>query len=64
MDTHFISINFIIKGCYIFLSSHRKTYHELSSLEDELNNLQSECVLFDIPQPSSKLILKCKEEIK
>ena len=61
---NFLSLELFSYSCTNSYSLLSRTNRELASIEEEMKDLQSECDLFDIHQPSLKLITQSREELK
>ena len=60
----FLSLELFSYSCRNSYSLLCRTNKEIATIEREIKSLQSECDLFDIHQPSLKLITQSREELK
>ena len=60
----FLSLELFSYSCKKYYSLLSRTNKDIATIEREIKSLQSECDLFDIHQPSLKLITQSREELK
>ena len=61
---NFLSLELFSYSCRNYYSLLNRTNREIATMEMEIKSLQSECDLFDIQQPSLKLISQSREDLK
>ena len=61
---NFLSLDLFSYSCRNYYALLCRTNTEIASIETEIKSLQAECDLFDIQQPSLKLISQSREDLK
>ena len=61
---NFLSLELFSYSCRNYYSLLNRTNREIATMEMEIKSLQSECDLFDIQEPSLRLISQSREDLK